>query len=135
MKGHEDIRELAAIYPLGTLDDEERESLESHLASGCEECESAVREARKTIDDLAHAIEPVAPSATVRERLLARVRQDVKQSASGHRSGLHFVVHQLRHWVRTNEIHDLTQDSLGEPSFVGHQRHAQDRVLMRILRL
>jgi len=81
MKGHQDYLELAAIHALGALDDQERERLEAHLAAGCEECESAMEEARRIADDLAHAIEPVAPSPAVRERLLERARQDASRSA------------------------------------------------------
>ena len=93
MKDHESYRELAAIYPLGTLDDQERQSLESHLAAGCEECESAVKEGRKIADELAQVIEPVAPSAEVRERLLERVRLDARHFASGrHRRGVWLLV-------------------------------------------
>ncbi len=82
MKGHEEYQELVAVYALGTLDDQERQKLESHLASGCDACESALREARLVADDLVHAIAPVAPSAEVRERLLERVRQDVQPKRS-----------------------------------------------------
>ncbi len=86
MKGHEEYQELVAVYALGTLEDQERQKLESHLASGCDACESALREARLVADDLVHAIAPVAPSARVRERLLERVRQDAPRRTSSQRS-------------------------------------------------
>lgn len=87
MKGHEEYQELVAVYALGNLDDQERQKLESHLASGCDACESALHEARLVADDLVHAIAPVTPSARVRERLLARVRKDQQpESGSAQRS-------------------------------------------------
>ena len=86
MKGHEEYQELVVVYALGTLDDQERQKLESHLASGCDTCESALREARLVADDLVYAIAPVAPSAEVRERLLERVRQDASARTSSQRS-------------------------------------------------
>ena len=76
MKGHEEYQELVAVYALGTLDDQEREALESHLASGCDACESALREARQVADELVNSVAPVTPSPRVRERLMKRVRED-----------------------------------------------------------
>lgn len=61
------------LYALGTLDDDARRELESHVAE-CAECRRSLAESRGRVALLAFAAEPRAPSVAVRSRLLARVR-------------------------------------------------------------
>jgi len=78
MRSHEELLELATSYALDALEKQERDELSSHLATGCEACLDAVRQARIVSDHLVFALEPVAPDARVRKRLLARARGHAK---------------------------------------------------------
>ncbi len=76
MTRHQDLLDSASLYALEVLDKEERERFESHLASGCDECQTALREARSVTDALVLVLDPVRPSKEVRAKLFERVRQD-----------------------------------------------------------
>ncbi len=76
MTRHQDLLDSASHYALGVLDEQEKERFESHLASGCDDCQTALREARLVTDALALGLTPGSPSKEVRARLFERVRQD-----------------------------------------------------------
>ena len=79
----QDVEELAAALALGALDPDEEATVQAHLAD-CEEAHAAVREAMGAGLVMAESLEPVAPSAALRERLMAsieRTPQDVAPSA------------------------------------------------------
>jgi anti-sigma-K factor RskA len=86
MTDHEEYKDLAAVYALGALDGPEQERFEAHLASGCDACQAELAEARRVADELLFALPPVAPPPGLRERLLARVREDAARGSTG-RSG------------------------------------------------
>ncbi|CAN5447795.1 hypothetical protein BH23ACT3_BH23ACT3_19380 [soil metagenome] len=73
MTNHIDIHHLAAAYALNAVDDAERQAFEAHFHS-CEVCRVDVADHRETLARLA-AASPVAPSASVRERVLAEINQ------------------------------------------------------------
>ncbi len=64
----------------GVLDDDERAELDAHLASGCPRCSDALAEAREELAALVLSLAPVVPPARVRERLLARAREQAPRS-------------------------------------------------------
>jgi anti-sigma-K factor RskA len=66
---HTALRELLAAHALGALDPDERAAVEAHL-EGCAACRAEL--ASRVVDAafLAEAVEPVAPPALARRRLL-----------------------------------------------------------------
>jgi anti-sigma-K factor RskA len=70
---HEDWLAQADIYALGALDGDELADFEAHLAAGCPECEPHIRKTREALTLLPHALEPVAPPASIRARVLAQI--------------------------------------------------------------
>jgi anti-sigma-K factor RskA len=63
---------LAAVYAVGALDGEDLVAFERHLAEGCAQCATLVRESQEALERVV-AASPVAPPPDVRARLLARV--------------------------------------------------------------
>ena len=80
---HEEMRELAALYALGALEAQEARAFEEHLAEGCIECAAELGEYESVAAELALTVAPVAPSAGVRERLLARVSEEKGRREGG----------------------------------------------------
>jgi anti-sigma-K factor RskA len=74
-------RELIEAHALGALDEQERASLEAHLAFGCPECTKALAEARHLVTQLVYLAPPAEPSEMLRARLLQKVRAEA--SAAG----------------------------------------------------
>ena len=72
------IHELTAGYALDALDPEERRTFEAHLA-GCEHCQEELSSFWETTDALAVAVSGPAPSAELRERILADARAEPPQ--------------------------------------------------------
>lgn len=70
-KATDDVRALAASYVLGSLDAEDAGRLEEHVEAGCEVCRAEVEGFAAVADDLALAVTPIAPPASVRARLFA----------------------------------------------------------------
>lgn len=76
MNGHETDTHLeqASLYAVGALPELERARFEAHLAEGCPICEAELAAMRPVVDALADGVAPVAPSAALRERVLARAQ-------------------------------------------------------------
>jgi anti-sigma-K factor RskA len=74
MDDHAELSELAAIEPLGALDDEDAARLRAHLAAGCAECGAIAREAEQAAARLALTAPPLAPAPALRGRVLASLR-------------------------------------------------------------
>jgi len=70
------FRELVEAYALGALDAEDRTAFEAHLASGCAECEKALREARWLVSQLAYLAPESQPSLAVKEQLMRTVHAE-----------------------------------------------------------
>ncbi len=71
--GHPTRDEDFDLLALGALEGEEKQALEAHLAS-CADCARKLAEARGRVAMLALAAPPVAPSAAVKQRLMAQIR-------------------------------------------------------------
>jgi anti-sigma-K factor RskA len=69
------IHELTAGYALDALDPEEREAFEEHLA-GCDRCQEELATLWEVTGALAVATAGPAPSAGLRERILAEARAE-----------------------------------------------------------
>lgn len=69
------IHELTAGYALDALDPDERRAYEAHL-DGCAQCREDLAAFWQTGDALAVAASGPAPSAELRERILAAARQE-----------------------------------------------------------
>jgi len=72
----EEIRELAALYALGSLTQHEARSFEIHMREGCGVCEGEYRKFARTIAELGFASEEVAAPDYLRDLLLARVERE-----------------------------------------------------------
>jgi anti-sigma-K factor RskA len=81
MNGHPQHEEDFDLYALGVLEGEELEALEAHLA-GCAACEAKLAEARGRVSLLALAAKPVAPPASVKNRLMEQVRAESSPARS-----------------------------------------------------
>jgi anti-sigma-K factor RskA len=69
---HDDLKDLAAFYVLGSLPRVERDAFETHLAT-CAECLTEVRSLRNVTDAMAYAAPQHEPPPALRERVLASV--------------------------------------------------------------
>lgn len=77
MNAHlDEYLELCAAHALGCLDATDRARLEAHLATGCAECQAALRDFSDATAALAATAPPVAPPPQLRERVLAAARAD-----------------------------------------------------------
>ena len=75
VKERDDIHMLAAGHAAGALDPEDEQLFARHLAV-CEPCRSDLASLENAAAALAVAVEPVAPPAELRERLLEHVREE-----------------------------------------------------------
>jgi anti-sigma-K factor RskA len=73
---HDQFRELIEAYALGALDEQERATLEAHLAAGCAVCAAALKEARWLASQLAYLAPSAEPSDMLKARLLRTVRAE-----------------------------------------------------------
>jgi anti-sigma factor RsiW len=67
--------DLLPAYALGSLEADETEAVERHLAT-CRQCAAEVDRLRRTVDLPPLAATPVPPPQGSREALLSRVRRD-----------------------------------------------------------
>jgi len=74
MNGHPTREEDFDLYALGTLEGDEKQAIESHLAT-CAACTRKLDEARGRMALLALSAPRTEPSPAVKERLLHRVRE------------------------------------------------------------
>ncbi|HBY62900.1 MAG TPA: hypothetical protein DEH78_24015 [Solibacterales bacterium] len=72
---HEQMREWAVLYALGSLQGDEAAAVKSHLAGGCRECAEEVRSLRGTVESLAFAVPEVAPPESLRASVLESARR------------------------------------------------------------
>lgn len=75
MTDHEELLEIAELYPIGGLGDAERARLEQHVADGCARCEAVLRANQGVSSQLLLAVLPVEPRPEVLARLLARASE------------------------------------------------------------
>jgi Putative zinc-finger/Predicted integral membrane protein (DUF2275) len=77
---HNDIRHMLSDYLDGSLAAQEKAELEEHLKA-CPVCENALRELRKTIEQI-KAIEEIEPPALMTQKIMAKVRAEAKGKTS-----------------------------------------------------
>jgi anti-sigma-K factor RskA len=70
---HEPFDTQAAAYALGALDGEERTEFERHLATGCDLCQTSLRESGEALAALAAQLPPAVPPPGVKAALLRRI--------------------------------------------------------------
>lgn len=75
---HQELKDLLPFYTVGGLDHESIVEIERHLAEPCNECVAELREWREVVGVLPLGLTPAGPDVSVRERLMASVRQDVE---------------------------------------------------------
>lgn len=66
-------RDAIFLLEADQLEGDERAEIRAHLQSGCPRCLGAFAEARAAYASLALELDPIEPSPSVRERLLARI--------------------------------------------------------------
>jgi anti-sigma-K factor RskA len=72
----EEIRELAALYALGSLTQHEARSFEIHMGEGCSVCENEYQRFARTIAEMGFASEEVPAPDYMRDLLLARIERE-----------------------------------------------------------
>jgi anti-sigma-K factor RskA len=77
----EDIRELAALYALGSLTQHEARSFEIHVQEGCSVCEAEIHKFARTLAEMGFAAEEVPAPEYLRDLLLARIEREAKPLA------------------------------------------------------
>ncbi|MEM7167896.1 MAG: anti-sigma factor [Planctomycetota bacterium] len=73
-ESHDEFFDLCAGYALESLDAEEHEQLEAHLAAGCPLCEAVLPRFRSTVTEMGAVIDPVTPDARTKAQILAAIR-------------------------------------------------------------
>lgn len=71
---HDEFLDLCAAYALESLDPEERELLEQHLAEGCPLCAAVLPRFQSTVNDMSVTVEPITPDPATRVAVLAALR-------------------------------------------------------------
>ncbi len=77
----EQFHDLLPMYALNALEANEAEAVRAHLATGCPTCAGRLAEYEAAAAQIPLALEPVAASATARQRLEARVDQSQQNAA------------------------------------------------------
>jgi anti-sigma-K factor RskA len=72
---HEEYKAMLPANALTTLDEQDEQELEEHLA-GCAECAPEMDEWQSTAAELAYVSQPLEPSADLRERIFQRLRDE-----------------------------------------------------------
>jgi len=74
---HQELKDLLPLYVLGGLEAEPVAAVEQHLAEACDSCTAELREWREVVGLIPLGVTPAGPRAVVKERLMARVQQDL----------------------------------------------------------
>lgn len=69
----EDLQDQYELYAMGVAEDPERTEIRAHLDRGCEVCMKEMNRARQVASMIGAAVAPAAPSAKLRQRILASV--------------------------------------------------------------
>jgi quercetin dioxygenase-like cupin family protein len=80
-EAHTELIEIAALYALGALSQDEARSFEDHLREGCDICTTEVRAYTDVVAALSFGVKEESPSPEVKERLQSRLNH--KDSAGG----------------------------------------------------
>lgn len=69
-------REVAALYALGALSQQEARAFVAHLQAGCEACSAELEQFNDVVETLGAAPAPVEPPAHLRDLLAARIEKE-----------------------------------------------------------
>jgi len=72
---HKDIQNLLEAYAVDALDKEDLTTVQSHIQSGCIECESKVKELKEATSKLALTLPLAPPPERIKERIMPGVRK------------------------------------------------------------
>ena len=78
----EEIRELAALYALGSLTQHEARSFEIHMQEGCPVCEEEFHKFEHAVTGIGFAVEEIETPGYIRDLLLARVEREPQTAES-----------------------------------------------------
>ena len=76
-----DGQELAALYALGALSQQEARAFEAHLNEGCQICFEELAQFSSVVGQLGTAVDPVSPPAYVRDLLAVRIEKEISDAA------------------------------------------------------
>src|SRR5260370_32735164 len=79
---HDEIESSIAAFLLGAADPDEAEMVQAHL-EGCSSCRELARRMPRAIEGVPLAVEPNAPPARLRERILAAASASRQSERSG----------------------------------------------------
>ena len=80
-KPTEEIRELAALFSLGTLPENEAQRFETHIREGCSVCEAEFRKFKHIVAEIGLAVNEVAAPEYIREIILTRIERKIPSEA------------------------------------------------------
>jgi anti-sigma factor ChrR (cupin superfamily) len=86
---NDDLRELASLYALDALAQEEKAAYEAHLAAGCAVCVAEVASFRNVTGAIGLSVDPVFPSAELRRRVMETVARTAQWPAQKSPGVLH----------------------------------------------
>jgi anti-sigma-K factor RskA len=78
----EEIREMAALYALGSLTQHEARSFEIHIREGCSVCEEELHRYERTAAGIGFAVDEIDTPEYIRDLLLARVEREPQTTAA-----------------------------------------------------
>ncbi|HEX5733156.1 MAG TPA: cupin domain-containing protein [Blastocatellia bacterium] len=81
-EAHTELIEIAALYALGALSQDEARSFEDHLRDGCDICTTEVQAYGDVIAALSFGVKEESPSPEVKQRLQSRLNE--KEGSDGH---------------------------------------------------
>jgi hypothetical protein len=87
---NDEVRDQIILYSLNALDPAEAAEFETHLKAGCNLCLSELQAFQKVTDQLSYSAPTAWPTPRVREKLIARIREEPDNSSDQQvdRSGL-----------------------------------------------
>ena len=80
--GHEQFEEAVALYAIEALEPQERAALESHVASGCQECRAALAEYQEVAALLPYGLRSQPVPHQVKSHLMQAFRRDFPDTES-----------------------------------------------------
>jgi anti-sigma-K factor RskA len=82
----EDVRELAALYALGSLTQNEARSFELHIQEGCTACEAELRRIERIVSGIGFSADEAEVPGKVRELLRERMNREPQSTAASPQS-------------------------------------------------
>ena len=79
---HDELRESLPAFALGALDADERQAVAAHVAT-CDSCTAELAELERVVMGIGLEAAPVTPPASLKARVLDRVKSEQKREAKG----------------------------------------------------